>query len=656
MTSVRQVRGAGGVLALLIAGFATFFVGPAAAAPPPTITSEVTENCDCLDDAAENKVRDAVGALADKNGIKLAVVYVDTFGDESPADWAGQITWDDAGDRPVLLAIATGTKQVYFDVFNAEIEGLSAAEITKIERNVVQPAVARGAWAEAATGAAQRLEDVAPESASYTLYVVIGVIVVLIVIGGSIGYSRYRRRREEQDALTGLREAEELTVDEMAAQPIDVLEQWSQEVLTDTDNAMRTSTEELELAIDEFGEARTREFITALGNARSALAASFALRQRLDDDFAETPDEQRSLLVQIITICSDADKALDEPVSSFDELRNLLIRASARLDEISRRIVELDALIPECQTALERLDDRFGPQALQAVADNTHLARELLRFAADSVDQGHESLTAEGDERGAAVADIRSAESALENAGRLIDAIEDAEHTLQRLDAAIPDLCTEIDSDIAVATGLLATAPDPRLAAAVDAARAAVAAAARSGEVEPMATFTALTGADLALLQALSTTPASSRLATRMPTLVAHVLRGMRARLNSAADFIATRRGAVQAIARTRLSEGRRLAAAADAEAVRSPEQAMEYARRADQLAADALTAALSDVDDWRDQRHDADGDPVAVLTGVLVDSFLRKSMRGGYTTGGRSPGSFGGSSTSGRIGTGERG
>ncbi|MGV9481955.1 TPM domain-containing protein, partial [Gordonia aichiensis] len=133
--------------------------------------------------------------------------------------------------------------------------------------------------------------------------------------------------------------------------------------------------------------------------------------------------------------------------------------------------------------------------------------------------------------------------------------------------------------------------------------------------------------------------------------------------------FISTRRGAVGSTARTRLSEAQRLLQSANATAQSDPTAAIDSARRAGSLADQALMAAQGDVVSWQQSQQPRSGSGSAagaVLGGILVDSFLRGSMRGGgfgggfggggYTSGGgRSPGSFGGSSSSGRIGVGGR-
>ncbi len=116
------------------------------------------------------------------------------------------------------------------------------------------------------------------------------------------------------------------------------------------------------------------------------------------------------------------------------------------------------------------------------------------------------------------------------------------------------------------------------------------------------------------------------------------------AAVNAAESYLDTRRGAVGSEARTCLSEAGRLL----------DQTGGGQADRAAALAAQAVELARADVA--------AAELEAAVLTGVLVDSVLATDAEtvgaqliSGYSSGGRSPGSFGGSDTSGRIGTGGR-
>lgn len=127
----------------------------------------------------------------------------------------------------------------------------------------------------------------------------------------------------------------------------------------------------------------------------------------------------------------------------------------------------------------------------------------------------------------------------------------------------------------------------------------------------------------------------------------------------------------MQADARTRLSEAERLLTSAQGRSAAEDFEAVDEARSAGALADEALMSAQSDVVSWQQAEQPASqgGDATAigaVLGGILVDSFLRGGGRidtggpvnrggDGYSYAGRSPGSFGGSSSSGRIGVGGR-
>ncbi|MFZ2510269.1 MAG: TPM domain-containing protein [Gordonia sp. (in: high G+C Gram-positive bacteria)] len=120
------------------------------------------------------------------------------------------------------------------------------------------------------------------------------------------------------------------------------------------------------------------------------------------------------------------------------------------------------------------------------------------------------------------------------------------------------------------------------------------------------------------------------------------------AHVAAAESYIDTRRGVIGTAPRTCLSE---------AERVLSESGPTD---RAMALATDALALSRQDVAAWQ-HTQGADGAPV--LTGVLVDVVVASADAtvpddlgsGGFSSGGRSPGSFGGVDTSGRIGTGGR-
>lgn len=287
--------------------------------------------------------------------------------------------------------------------------------------------------------------------------------------GGAYLYTRRRREQEAKAQLESLREAsDELTVDQLATQSIETLDDWSKEVLTDTDNAVRTSAEELRLAVDEFGEQDTAPFRTAVRAAKKGVAESFVLRQRLDDAIEESAEQRRSMLIQIITTCHDVDGALDEQVRAFDELRNLLLGAPDRLDDLTRSIVDLATRAETAEATLALLIAKHGEDRVQAVAHNVELAEKQISFAQENVHDGREATQRPAGRQGAAVAAIRAAEGAVAQAGKLLDAIANADTSIAQAATRLPALIEEVTAELAEAATLDST---PSLAEAAGAAK-----------------------------------------------------------------------------------------------------------------------------------------------------------------------------------------
>lgn len=555
-------------LSLLLA----FLVGVVAAAPatadaPFQLPAQVVDAADALTTAQENELTRAVDKLSNDENLQLSVVYVRDFSGKSPADWGRETQQlNEMSYRDILLAIDVGGHAFYFG--SAEpIEGFPASRLSEIADSAIAPAVRAGKWQDAALDATADLDG--ERSRAWTYLLVAAIVVLALVAALSVLLFRRSKRRqaEDDDAPDS---GEILTVDELTAQPLDVLDPWSVESLLSTDDAVSVSGDELALAVDEFGEQAVAPFRAALTTAESAVATSFQLRHTLDERGDLDPGERRALLVQIISMCSDADGALDDQVAYFDGLRNLLADAPGRLDVLAERSARLAARLDDAAEHEAAVAAGYDGPVAASVAGNVDLARELVQFADDSIEQGRESLADPAETDQATVAAIRSAECALETAGKLLDALADAELNL----ALIGDR-----------TG--------GLAAAI-------------------------------------------------------------AQVSAAESFIDTRRGAIGARARTCLSEAERLLGEAGDDDESGP------IARASALAQQALALSSDDVAAWLSSSSH-DGAPV--LTGVLVDAVIATGPQappvdvgnGGFTSGGRTPGSFGGSDTSGRIATGGR-
>ena len=93
--------------------------------------------------------------------------------------------------------------------------------------------------------------------------------------------------------------------------PIDALDDLSKSIVVDVDNAVRTSDNELALAVEEFGDKRDGAVQHGRRNAKTTLAQAFNVRQILDDAIPETPAQRRDLLTRVVVAAAKADRELD---------------------------------------------------------------------------------------------------------------------------------------------------------------------------------------------------------------------------------------------------------------------------------------------------------------------------------------------------------
>lgn len=648
------------ILAVLPAALAllALLLWPAAASAdtPLRLPGQITDSAGVLDSNAQSEVQASLDRLYSDHRVQLWVAYVPSFSGMSGSDWT-EATAKASGFGPKTALLAVATDGDYNLWVSNDVTDVSDSEIESIATDQVRPQLVNRDWAGAAVAAADGLGDaLAPASMAPLL---IGGGVVVAGGGGLYLYTRRSKRKRAEAGAEAAASIDPTDTAALAALPLDVLDARAQDILVDTDNAVRTSAEELELARGEFGEQAVAPFAAAFAQAGAALAKAFEIRQRLDDAIPETPQQRRDMLVDLISTCSRADRELDARVSEFDGMRNLLLDAPARLDALTQRVVTLTSRVPACEAVLTALRTEFPADTLAPVAHNTTLARQQLEFAEKSIADGRDAVALPAGKQGPAVGAIRAAESALTQASTLLDGVDHAETDIRHALATLPAAIADLEQGVAAADQLAADS-GPDLATAKAAATEALAHARAAQATDPLGSFTRIVEADARLDSVLAHTREVQEQARRAQQRLQQDLTAAQSQVTSAADFIGTRRGAVGAEARTRLSEAQRHLQAAQQLAATDASQALQHAQAATQLGAKALWAAQGDVRQWeqRQQPRSSNNDMTgAVLGGILIDSILRgggggHSRGGGYRgSGGRGPGSFGGPSSSGRIG-----
>ncbi|MDA3662268.1 TPM domain-containing protein [Mycobacterium xenopi] len=650
------------VILVTLAG--ALLLGPAAAAQPPFRLSDyVTDDAGALTGADRSAVEAAVDKLYSDRHIRLWVVYVDTFSGQAAVSWAQSTRRaSDLGDYDALLAVATADRAYAFLV-PPTVKNLDSSRIDDLRRTQIEPALHRGDWSGAAVAAATGLDQTSGWSPWAPLVIALGVIAVAML--ALVVVMRYRRRRRRAAALAAARRADPTDPDALAALPLDVLDDLSRSMVVEVDNAVRTSANELALAVDEFGQERTEPFTRAVNNAKAALTQAFNVRQQLDDAIPETPAQRRELLTNVIVSAAQADRELESQRQAFEQLRDLVINAPARLDGLTRQVVELTARIGPAEQRLAELHGEFDAAALTSVSGNVDAAKERLAFGEQNISRARQlAAQAVSGQQSALVDAVRAAESALAQARSLLDAIDNASHDIRRAAEQLPSVIADIQTGIAQANAYLQKADGAHtaeLATVRDAAVKAVDAARTSGTTDPLGAFTQLTKADADLDRLLAVVAEERASAERLNRALEQALFTAQARVRAVSDYIDTRRGSIGPQARTRLAEANRQLQAAHDKRCTDVNEAIAHANAAATLADQAQSLANADVESAQQAyagRYSGGSDLGAMMGGIIIGDLLGGAMRGGFGgfgggwggwgggwDGGWTPTSFGGSS-----------
>lgn len=654
------------LLSLLAAIFtaATLLAPSAAAEPPFRLPDYVTDNSGVLNDRQLADVQKAVDQLYSERRVRLWVVFVDSFAPQGAVGWAQQTQKiSDLGSEDAILAVATKDRSYSFLV-SPTASGGSSTKVDNIRRDRIEPALRNTDWTGAAVAAANGLAGLkgAPAAGSGgggSMMVPLAVLagVGLLGFGGMTLWSRKRRRKAHEAAVTAAKDIDPTSPEALASVPINALDDLSKSIVVEVDNAVRTSANELVLAVEEFGETQTAPFAAAVDNARQTLKQAFTVRQKLDDDVPEPLPERRDLLTRVVVSAAKANKELDTQSAAFRQMRDLVFNAPERMDALTQQLVTVTARLEPSDQKLAQLRTEFDEGALASVARNVTAARERVAFADDSITRGRE-LAAKpvAGEVGDLIDCVRGAESSLQQANTMLDAVDSAASDIRRAVSTLPAAIEDIQRGISQAGEQLAKgglAKSAELSTARDAAVRAVSAAQTNGSTDPLGTFTQLTQADADLDRLLATVTEEREASDRLERSYEQALATAESRVRSVSDYIDTRRGSIGPEARTRLNEAVRQLEAAESKRETAIDEAIKHANGASMLAAQAQQLANDDVQAGQRQYQVNYGgrrqsDMGAMVGGIILGNILTGGMGGGYgggyTGGGGSTTSYGGS------------
>ncbi|MFB7450331.1 TPM domain-containing protein [Streptomyces sp. NPDC056194] len=694
------------LLAVLVAAW--WLLVPAvhgAHADDPVVLSrdgQITDRVDALGDRRAEVVR-ALDRLYDDRRVQLFVVYVRDFSGRSGDGWADATAERNGlGTDDVLLAVATHERLYGYSADPAS--RFTQAQLDEVARTAIEPALRQNDWAGAAIGAANGYAAVLAGQPVPTPTLTPGpadpggaadggtsatdLVLPVVLVGGAGALAAYaytkRRRRAETRTTPGGGQGWG-PPKETAPPSLEELDGQARRTLVATDDAVRTSKEELGFASAQFGEEAVRPFTEAVDFAEEQLTASFRLRQKLDDSFPEDDSTRRSMLDEILRRCAEANARLDAETEDFDRLRALERTAPEALAVVEAAFREQTGRIGTAEAALTAMRERYAESAAAPVAGDVEQAKDRLVFATAHVDQARRQIDA-GDNGGAAV-HIRAAEGAVDQAARLIEAVDRRAKDLAEAVGKLTGALAETDADLAEARGLLkgtaegvSTADLQGRIARAESVAAEVRRGVDAGRYDPIDALRRVEEADAVLDEALEGARERESGTRRARALLDQVMLTARSTIGAASDYITTHRGAVGSEARTRLAEaGRRWEKARALAADGDPQAALTEAQQADALARRAQDLAEQDVRTYGNPNGLGGATGVggsgggglggAVLGGIILGGLFGGgggSGRGGGGFGGGGggfggggfgggPGSFGGSGTRGRLGGGGR-
>src|SRR5690606_9420206 len=200
--------------------------------------------------------------------------------------------------------------------------------------------------------------------------------------------------------------------------------------LVQTDEAVRTSEQELGFVTAEFGEESTAEYAAVLADCRSKLQAAFQLLEKLQDAVEDTRDDTRAWTKEILDLCAKVDRALEERRNKLAALRALAKNSAETLQRLKTARAEASKTQADAEARLATLTAAFPPPDLVTVAGNPREIAERL---------------SEADE------ELRVLEAAVQ--ARKPRAIAESVHEIERLLAEAGDLRDAITSYAEVLAG-----------------------------------------------------------------------------------------------------------------------------------------------------------------------------------------------------------
>jgi TPM domain len=655
--------------ALVLAAVLTAAIVGGLALPDRAMAEDPFRLGDQIEDLAgalgseEDEVQSALEGLQSNADVQLWLTYVNTFGGIGGQAWTDETAiMSDLGLNDVLFAVAVEDRAYFYSV-DPDFE-LTDDQMSEIMTDQVEPELAAEDWAGAAIAAANGMsqalvgEVVAPVSSAVVQpgttadsdggggflwggLIALLVVVALIVLIWAL-VRRSRKGQGKQVASDGADAQRTMTVAELRKRV------GSQ--IVQTDDAVKTSTEEVGFAIAEFGETEAAPFQKALEEAQAELGEAFKEYRQFDEKADE--ETQRELLNAVLQHTGAANEKLDAQVEHFDKLRDLENQAPQVLAKLEQELATLEARVPEVKKELAELSAVYAAEALKAVASNPAEAASRISFSRERMAAGLKEVAAK--KLGKAAVATLAAQEAAGQARAFLDGVgllgKELGEARDRIDAAVAETQRDIAEARAAGAGTSTAGSGaqlaPLVATAETAVTAALSAASPDGGRDPLEALRHLEEADTALEGVLGQVRDEAAQRAKAAAALDRTLLAAIAQIRAANDYISTHRGAIGSQPRELLAEAQSYANQATMSGTSDPVTALKHASVAHELASRALSEA---------QRETEQAASNSGIPGLGMGSTLAGAILGGILTSalgrGTSGGGIFGSGTLGRGG-----
>lgn len=581
------------------------------------------------------------------------IVFVDSFPPGMDAqEWATQALKPIAASRyDILLAVGSNTYGYAYS------EAFTAKSFKQVDTAVVSH-LRQHDWAGAASSFITTAQQVAAGgsssgdskgSAAVGAAILLGGLGLLGAAGGGAVYAA--KRKSKRDMAKAVEQGRALDPKDTAALSqlsTAALEQLAAEELVSTDESIKAAQAELDISVSEFGTERTRKFTQALQHSQSTLQKAFAIQQQINDRKYTSEFDKRSLLIEIISSCGQADDVLDQEAKNFADMRNLLVNAPQTLERLTQSTVDLQARITPAMEQMADLRRSFPAETLSSINHNVEIAQAALAEAEKQIDVGRDLAARPAGEQAGLIEAIRIAETDINQADRMLKAIESARSDIAAAQANLDALIAEIEGEIAQGEAIKAqgVAQGTQLdwnavSNTLTRAREALQEARGIKDHDPLTAWTRLTDMDSQLDEMLEQIQSGITDHARVLRVFDQQSAAAQTAIRAAQDFISSRGRYVRSDARTKLADAEQAFEKAVAVRTSQTRDAINYARHATTQAQAALRVAQRDVDSEMRQNNSSGSSAGSFVAGALFNEMTNDHHRSGFGSYGSSGGGF---------------